>query len=109
MISLLSHLPGQVRVVERKLSELGEVRGIVAEAFSEVIEATHALLSHLSTASVRTAGVERGRQDLLRSKDTEQSPAISSLLVTSYCCDCENAARQCQCWVNWKLFAPAPG
>ena len=72
-------IPGQVGAVERKLVELGEVRGVVAGAFGEVSEATHALITHLGTSRVRTAGVKRGRRRLLRSEDAERSLAISSL------------------------------
>ena len=52
---------GTVGPVERKLNQLGEVRGIVAENFGEVSEDTHALLAALATYRVRVTGVARGR------------------------------------------------
>ena len=65
--------------VERKLVELGEVRGIVAGNFGEVSEDTHALLAALATCRVRIAGVSRGRKGHLRSEEGERSLAIGSL------------------------------
>ena len=66
-------LPGQVGAAERKLVELGEVRGVVGGAFGEVSEATQALIAHLANSRVRKVGVRRGGRGLLRSEDTEPS------------------------------------
>ena len=70
---------GTMGPVERKLVELGEVRGIVAGNFGEVSEDTHALLAALATCRVRIAGVSRGRKGHLRSEEGERSLAIGSL------------------------------
>ena len=59
-------LPGEVRGVEQKLIDLGEVRGIVAGNFGEVLEATHLLLAFLATCRVRVTGATRGRRGVLR-------------------------------------------
>ena len=48
--------------VERKLLELGEVRGIVSGKFGEVSEHTHALVAALATYRVRVAGVSREKR-----------------------------------------------
>ena len=48
--------------VQRKLLELGEVKGIVAGNFREVSEDTHALVAALATCRVQVAGVSRGRR-----------------------------------------------
>ena len=48
---------GTIGPVERKLVELGEVRGIVSGNFGEVSEHTHALVAALATCRVRVAGV----------------------------------------------------
>jgi len=65
--------------VERKLVELGEVRGIVGGNFGEVSEQTHTLLAALATSRVRVAGVTRGRRGLWRSEEGERSLAIAAL------------------------------
>ena len=70
---------GQTGPVERKLIELGEVRGIVAGNFGEVSEDTHALLATLATCRVRQAGVSRGKKGHLRTEEGERSLAISGL------------------------------
>ena len=70
---------GTVGPVERKLLELGEVRGIVSGNFGEVSEDTHALLATLATYRVRVAGVTRGRKGHMRTEEGERSLAISSL------------------------------
>ena len=70
---------GTVGPVERKLIQLGEVRGIVAGAFGEVSEDTHALLAALATYRVRETGVSRGRKGHLRTEEAERALAISSL------------------------------
>ena len=46
---------GELGVCERKLIELGEVRGLVAGNFGEVCETWHALLAALATIRVRVA------------------------------------------------------
>ena len=51
---------GTVGPVERKLVELGEVRGVVAGNFVEVSEDTHTLVAALATCRVRVAGGSRG-------------------------------------------------
>ena len=70
---------GVVGPTERKLLQLGEVRGVVAGNWGEVSEATHALLAHLATSRVRVAGPTRGRRGLVRSEEAERASAISSL------------------------------
>ena len=45
--------PGTVGPVERKLLELGEVRGIVSGNFGEVSQHTHNLVAALATCRVR--------------------------------------------------------
>ena len=65
--------------VERKLVELGEVRGIVGGNFGEVSEQTHTLLAALATSRVRVAGVTRGRRGLWRTEEGERSLAIAAL------------------------------
>ena len=65
--------------VERKLLELGEVRGIVSGNFGEVSEDTHALVAALATCRVRVAGVSRGRKGIMRTEEGERSLAISGL------------------------------
>ena len=65
--------------VERKLIELGEVRGIVSGSFWEVSEDTHALLAALATYRVRVAGVSRGKKGHLRTEEGERSLAIAGL------------------------------
>ena len=58
--------PGTVGPVERKLLELGEVRGFISRNFGEVSERTHALVAALATYRVRVAGVSRGRKGHMR-------------------------------------------
>ena len=70
---------GQVGPTERKLLQLGEVRGLVAGNWGEVSEATHALLDHLATSRVRVAIPTMGRRGFERSEEAERSIAISSL------------------------------
>ena len=70
---------GVVGPTERKLLQLGEVRGVVAGNWGEVSEATHALLAHLATSRVRVAGPTRGKKGLMRSEEAERATAISSL------------------------------
>ena len=70
---------GEVGATERKLLQLGEVRGLVAGAWGEVSEPCHALLAHLATSRVRVAGPTRGRRGLERSEEAERAIAISSL------------------------------
>ena len=70
---------GTVGPVERRLNQLGEVRGIVAGNFGEVSEHTHSLLAALATYRVRVTGVSRGRKGHLRSEEAERAIAISSL------------------------------
>ena len=70
---------GTVGPVERKLLELGEVRGIVAGNFGEVSEDTHALVAALATCRVRVAGVTRGKKGIMRTEEGERSLAISGL------------------------------
>ena len=72
---------GETGPCERKLVELGEVRGLVAGNFGEVSEPWHALLSALATNRVRVAGVQRGRKGVLRSEEAERAVAISQLRV----------------------------
>ena len=69
----------EVGPVQRKLLELGEVKGIVAGNFGEVSEDTHALVAALATCRVRVAGVSRGRKGLMRTEEGERSLAISAL------------------------------
>ena len=64
---------------ERKLLQLGEVRGVVSGNWGEVSEATHALLAHIATSRVRVAGPTKGRKGLMKSEDAERAMAISSL------------------------------
>ena len=70
---------GTIGPVERKLVELGEVRGIVAGNFGEVSEDTHTLLAALATCRVRVAGVSMGRRGRMRTEEGERSMAISGL------------------------------
>ena len=70
---------GVVGPTERKLLQLGEVRGVVSGNWGEVSEATHALLAHLATSRVRVAGPTRGRKGLMKSEEAERATAISSL------------------------------
>ena len=70
---------GVMGPVERKLIELGEVRGIVSGSFGEVSEDTHALLATLATYRVRMAGVSRGKKGHLRTEEGERSLAIAGL------------------------------
>ena len=70
---------GEVGPTERKLIQLGEVRGVVAGNWGEVGEATHALIAHLATSRVRVVGPTRGRKGLERSEAAERAIAISSL------------------------------
>ena len=70
---------GVVYPVEKKLLELGEVRGIVAGNFGEVSEATHTLIADLATNRVRVAGPSRGKRGFIRSEEAERALAISSL------------------------------
>ena len=70
---------GTIGPVERKLLELGEVRGIVSGNFGEVSEDTHALVAALATCRVRVAGVSRGRKGHMRTEEGERSLAISAL------------------------------
>ena len=72
---------GEVGPCERKLVELGAVRGLVAGNFGEVSEPWHALLSALATNRVRVTGVQRGRRGVLRSEEAERAIAISHLRV----------------------------
>ena len=75
-----NHIPvGTVGPVERKLVELGEVRGIVAGNFGEVSGDTHTLVAALATCRVRVAGVSRGRKGHMRTEEGERSLAISGL------------------------------
>ena len=75
-----NHTPvGTVGAVERKLVELGEVRGIVAGNFGEVSQETHSLLASLATSRVRVAGPSRGRRGHMRSEEGERAIAISAL------------------------------
>ena len=69
----------QVGPTERKLLQLGEVRGLVAGNWGEVSEATHALLHHLAASRVRVAAPTRGMRGLDRSEAAEKAIAISSL------------------------------
>ena len=62
---------GVVGPTERKLLQLGEVRGVVAGNWWEVSEATHALLAHLATSRVRVAGPTRGQRFSLARKEGE--------------------------------------
>ena len=71
----------EVGACERKLIELGEVRGLVAGNFGEVCETWHALLAALATSRVRVAGVKYGRRGMLRSEEAERAVAISHLRV----------------------------
>ena len=71
--------PGTVGPVERKLLELGEVRGIVSGNFGEVSEDTHALVAALATCRVKVAGVTRGKKGIMRTEEGERSLAISGL------------------------------
>ena len=48
--------PGEVGPVERKLVELGDLKGIVSGNFGEVSEDTLALLAALATSRVQVAG-----------------------------------------------------
>ena len=64
---------------ERKLIQLGQVRGLVAGNWGEVSEPCHALLAHLATSRVRVAGPTRGKKGLVRSEEAERAIAISSL------------------------------
>ena len=68
--------PGEVGPVERKLVELGDLRGIVSGNFGEVSEDTHALLAALATSRVRVAGVSRGRKGHLRTEEGERLSLI---------------------------------
>ena len=67
---------GTVGAVERKLVELGEVRGIVAGNFGEVSEQIHSLMASLATSRVRVAGPSRGRRGHLQSKERVRAMAI---------------------------------
>ena len=71
--------PGTTGPVERKLVELGEVRGIVAGNFGEVSQDTHSLMASLATSRVRVTGPSRGRKGTLRSEEGERAMAISAL------------------------------
>ena len=70
---------GEVGGAERKLLQLGEVRGVAIGNWGEVSEATHALLAHLATSRVKVAGPTRGRRGMLRSEEAERAIAMSSL------------------------------
>ena len=70
---------GEVGATERKLIQLGEVRGVVAGNWGEVSEPCHALLAHLATSRVRVAGPTRGKRGIERSEEAERAVAISSL------------------------------
>ena len=75
-----NHTPvGTIGPVERKLVQLGEVRGIVAGNFGEVSEATHSLIAVLATYRVRVAGVTRGRRGRMRTEEGERSLAMAGL------------------------------
>jgi hypothetical protein len=75
-----NHTPvGTIGAVERKLVELGEVRGIVAGNFGEVSQDTHSLMASLATSRVRVAGPSRGRRGHMRSEEGERAMAISAL------------------------------
>ena len=69
----------EVGPTERKLIQLGEVRGLVAGNWGEVSEPCHALLAHLATSRVRVAGPTRGRRGHVRSEEAERAIAISAL------------------------------
>ena len=70
---------GEVGRVERKLVELGEIKGLVCGNFGEVSEATHQLLAVMATSRVRVTGPMVGRRGLLRSEAGERAVVISSL------------------------------
>ena len=53
---------GEVVPCERKLVELGALRGLVLGNFGEVSEPWHALLSALATSRVGVPGVQRGKR-----------------------------------------------
>ena len=72
---------GTVGPCEQRLIDLGEVRGLVAGNFGEVSDHWHQLLASLATRRVQVAGVQRGRQGILRSEDAERAVAISRLRV----------------------------
>ena len=53
---------GEVGRVERKLVELGEIKGLVCGNFGEVSKATHQLLAIMATSSVRVTGPMVGKR-----------------------------------------------
>ena len=69
----------EVGRVERKLSSLGPIQGIVAGQFGEVSEATHSLLAALATSRVRFAGPSLGCRGHMRTEEGERAVAIASL------------------------------
>ncbi len=58
-------MEGEVGRVERKLVELGEIKGLVCGNFGEVSEATHELPATMATSRVRVTGPMVGRRGLL--------------------------------------------
>ena len=72
-------MEGEVGRVERKLVELGDVRGIVCGNFGEVSEDTHLLLAAMATSRVRVTGPMVGRSGRMRSEGGERSIVISGL------------------------------
>ena len=66
---------------EQRLTDLGEVRGLVAGNFGEVSDHWHQLLAALATSRVQVAGIQYGRRGILRSEDSEWAVAISRLRI----------------------------
>ena len=65
--------------VERKLVELGEIRGIMAGNLGEVLQDTNSLMASQATSRVRVAGTTRGRKGTLRSEEGERAMTNSAL------------------------------
>ena len=71
--------PGQVGPVEAKLHSLGQVRGVVFQAFGEASEAVHDLVNHLATSRVAVAGPQRGRRGIVRSAEGERAIVVGQI------------------------------
>ena len=53
---------GTVGRVERKLVDMGEVRGLVFGAFGEASEGVHDLVHHLANSRLKAEGLQQGRE-----------------------------------------------
>ena len=55
---------GTVGWVERKLVDMGEVRGLVFGAFGEASEGVHELVHHLANSRLKAEGLQQGRESV---------------------------------------------